>query len=655
MANERRIIELVLKAVGDRELKAITRDLVSMRKAAEDSQRSLAGMQAGLANFAKLAVAAVGIGTVVNLLRDMVRVGAEAIKEMDELSVTISKVGVAAADFQKLQFAANLSNVSAEALNKGLVKLSVALADVGNKNSAATRALRELGVTAGTSTLDAMKKLADEFAKMPDGAEKTAKAVQYFGKAGADLIPLLNEGSEGLAAMFTEAEKLGLVLSNEALAGANMFGDELDRLGAVVDADVKKFMGGLAPALITIAQLLTGAAANSADFESAGAALGGVLVALAADVIRFGKTLQAYGNAAVSFINAMGQAVMAFDQLAQGNVAASDTWMRAAKLNLEAASLYWNNAEKIGDAAAARVQTQYRQNIAAIRREAAQLGAGGAAGDGEAGTGRAGAAARASARGVRELHVALVDTSKALADLAARPLPAIMDPGAQLDAALAADAIRRNYDAAGEAAAAAAARREEEMQKAQEQWQFLADAAGQATYDIITGTEKIGRAFKRMVASIVADLVRLAAQKLIMSLLGISDFGNTGQAVWSKLFGSANANGNAFGPNGIVTQPTMFAMGGGGIGIMGEAGPEAILPLQRNASGQLGVAASGGGLSVVVNNNVPGAAVQVRPTDQGLQIDLIERQLADRVRRGGSALPGALENTYRTGRQASAY
>jgi|GEM_PF-5168799 len=39
----------------------------------------------------------------------------------------------------------------------------------------------------------------------------------------------------------------------------------------------------------------------------------------------------------------------------------------------------------------------------------------------------------------------------------------------------------------------------------------------------------------------------------------------------------------------------------------------------------------------------------------GVQIDVIERQLADRIRRGGTALPGALENTYRNGRFASAY
>ncbi len=68
-----------------------------------------------------------------------------------------------------------------------------------------------------------------------------------------------------------------------------------------------------------------------------------------------------------------------------------------------------------------------------------------------------------------------------------------------------------------------------------------------------------------------------------------------------------NALGNAFGKNGIVpyykggvvSKPTMFKYGGSRLGIMGEAGPEAILPLQRGRGGRLGVAMQGGGVTTV--------------------------------------------------------
>lgn len=61
-----------------------------------------------------------------------------------------------------------------------------------------------------------------------------------------------------------------------------------------------------------------------------------------------------------------------------------------------------------------------------------------------------------------------------------------------------------------------------------------------------------------------------------------------------------------FAQGGIVSSPTVFRFAGGA-GLMGEAGPEAIMPLKRLPSGQLGVAASGGGMSVVMNIQTPDA------------------------------------------------
>ncbi len=59
-----------------------------------------------------------------------------------------------------------------------------------------------------------------------------------------------------------------------------------------------------------------------------------------------------------------------------------------------------------------------------------------------------------------------------------------------------------------------------------------------------------------------------------------------------------------FASGGVVSTPTYFPMGGGRTGLMGEAGAEAILPLQRGRDGRLGVAASGGSAPVNVVFNV---------------------------------------------------
>ncbi|WP_159809975.1 phage tail tape measure protein [Litoreibacter roseus] len=66
----------------------------------------------------------------------------------------------------------------------------------------------------------------------------------------------------------------------------------------------------------------------------------------------------------------------------------------------------------------------------------------------------------------------------------------------------------------------------------------------------------------------------------------------------------------AFAKGGVVSGPTNFPMRGG-VGLMGEAGPEAIMPLTRGADGKLGVQAAGGGgrpVQIVMNVSTPDVA-----------------------------------------------
>jgi len=124
---------------------------------------------------------------------------------------------------------------------------------------------------------------------------------------------------------------------------------------------------------------------------------------------------------------------------------------------------------------------------------------------------------------------------------------------------------------------------------------------------------------------VLADLEQIAVRETITKPLGnlltdaLKGFSLT------SLF--ASAKGNAFGPGGVipfamggvVNQPTLFKFGGG-TGLMGEAGPEAILPLKRGRGGKLGVA--GGGMSLTVVNNIDSrtdAAVVAQSVASGVQ------------------------------------
>ncbi|VVP22369.1 hypothetical protein PS896_03910 [Pseudomonas fluorescens] len=114
------------------------------------------------------------------------------------------------------------------------------------------------------------------------------------------------------------------------------------------------------------------------------------------------------------------------------------------------------------------------------------------------------------------------------------------------------------------------------------------------------------------------------------------------------------ANGGAF-TNSIVSAPTAFGMAGGRAGVMGEAGPEAIMPLTRTSSGKLGVIAAGGGSGTAISINAPVTVVTEDRSSEGMQIDqqalsrnlqsqmqaVAERAVADSWRAGGTSFRNA--------------
>ncbi|WP_415184442.1 phage tail tape measure protein [Phaeovulum sp.] len=126
----------------------------------------------------------------------------------------------------------------------------------------------------------------------------------------------------------------------------------------------------------------------------------------------------------------------------------------------------------------------------------------------------------------------------------------------------------------------------------------------------------------RGVAQTMADSVYAVAMRPVQNALGGAIAGGM-NSMLSGLFpfeqGGAFTQGRvtAFAKGGVVAQPTSFAMRSGR-GLMGEAGPEAIMPLARGADGRLGVQAAGGGraVNVVMNVTTPDVAGFARSQSQ---------------------------------------
>lgn len=148
---------------------------------------------------------------------------------------------------------------------------------------------------------------------------------------------------------------------------------------------------------------------------------------------------------------------------------------------------------------------------------------------------------------------------------------------------------------------------------------------------VMTGKLNFSDLARSIIADLTRMLVRAAIVKPLFSFLfpglangGVISGGNIDPTFGtgmpsnpSSVFGSVNAKGNVFAKNkivpyaygGIVNKPTIFPMANG-MGLMGEAGPEAIMPLKRGKGGKLGVEASGGVGSIVVNVDASGTSVE---------------------------------------------
>jgi len=158
--------------------------------------------------------------------------------------------------------------------------------------------------------------------------------------------------------------------------------------------------------------------------------------------------------------------------------------------------------------------------------------------------------------------------------------------------------------------------------------------------DILNGksaTEALGNAFKNLAGQLIQMAMNQLIRSLFSSLLGALGGGGGGGVM--SMFG-LYANGAAFAggnvipfarggafTNSIVNRPTVFPMANGA-GLMGEAGPEAVMPLKRDGKGRLGVTVAGGGAAAPVVNYAPSLSIVVEGTANDDLIETVKTMVA---------------------------
>lgn len=191
------------------------------------------------------------------------QMGKEIAGATNEIQRNAGIMGVSTDLYQKMAYAAKMMDVSVEDISTGMKKLSSGMAD-NNKTFA------ELGIKTRESTgefrsLDAMlMDIADKFKLMPDGAEKIAAAVDLFGRSGQNLIPFLNKGAAGIKEFYKEAERLGVVLSEDIIRK----GSEAEDMFKRTDEQFKVLKLSLAPLVLGVATLAANFAQTTMEMKN---------------------------------------------------------------------------------------------------------------------------------------------------------------------------------------------------------------------------------------------------------------------------------------------------------------------------------------------------------------------------------------------------
>jgi len=221
------------------------------------------------------------------------------LESMDNFAKLSQRTGVAVELLSGYAHGAKLSGIETSDLAAAFAQLSKRMFDAAGGSKEQIRAFQGLGVEfrdarGNLRPLDAMLgDIAERFSKMPDGAQKSALAMEVFGKSGAALIPFLNQGRSGLEEARKEAARLGLVIGGDTAKAAEEFNDNLSRMGGLLRGVAAKELAGILPLLgdATNAFLGIAGAADEAAItigqRFAAGVLGGA-VALRAWKLQFG-------------------------------------------------------------------------------------------------------------------------------------------------------------------------------------------------------------------------------------------------------------------------------------------------------------------------------------------------------------------------------
>lgn len=241
------------------------------------------------------AAAAIGTG--------LLKLGYDAVTTADDLNTLAKQTGFSTAEIQKMQYAADLIDVSFEDITGALKKFKGKI-DPSNKS------LQALGVSVTDAngnlrnSTDVFQDAITALSKIQNETERDQMAMDLFGKSADSLAGIIDDGGAALAAYGEQAESLGLILDQDTLDSLNATNDTIDTMKAQIAATMgvvgAQVVPVIAPLLEKIGELVTNVAQKLSELnpETMETILKivGVAAALAPTIILIGKLITSVGS-----------------------------------------------------------------------------------------------------------------------------------------------------------------------------------------------------------------------------------------------------------------------------------------------------------------------------------------------------------------------
>lgn len=225
-------------------------------RARQKARTTASGIEASF-NSAKTAVTGLFAAFTVGFLAAEIKKSLDYAGSIREVSKTL---GVTTKDLQTFRFAAQQNGVAQDELEVGLRRLTVTIgkAELGSKAQA--DAFKAIGISVeqlkGKNTGDVFRLIADGLSKVTDRSQRAAIEMILMGRSGSTLDNLLAPGSKRLNELADAAERLGIVLSDQQIQGAEETAHKLEAVKTVLEAQIAGVVANNASAILSLSSAL---------------------------------------------------------------------------------------------------------------------------------------------------------------------------------------------------------------------------------------------------------------------------------------------------------------------------------------------------------------------------------------------------------------